>query len=73
LSPSPARTSAAGAQTYLRGLLLDGKRRSIQPMATRLAGGDAQADADALEQALQQFVNSPPGTASPCASAWPSA
>ena len=43
--------------TYLRGLLLDGKRKSIQPMATRLAKGDPQADADALEQALQQFCN----------------
>jgi SRSO17 transposase len=60
-------------QTYLRGLLLDGKRKSIQPMATRLAKGDPQADAYALEQALQQFVTSPPGIRSPCASAWPSA
>jgi hypothetical protein len=47
-------------QTYLRGLLLDGKRKSIQPMATRLARGDPQADPDALEQALQQFVNQSP-------------
>jgi len=47
-------------QTYLRGLLLDGKRKSVQPMATRLARGDPAADADALEQALQQFVNQSP-------------
>ena len=47
-------------QTYLRGLLLDGKRKSIQPMAARLAKGDPQADAYALEQALQQFVNQSP-------------
>ena len=47
-------------QTYLRGLLLDGKRKSIQPMATRLAKGDPQADAYALEQALQQFCNQSP-------------
>jgi SRSO17 transposase len=34
-------------QTYLRGLLLDGRRKSIQPMAARL-GVD--------HQGLQQFV-----------------
>src|SRR6266540_7310797 len=45
---------------YLRGLLLDGKRKSIQPMAARLARGDPAADAYALEQALQQFVNQSP-------------
>jgi SRSO17 transposase len=47
-------------QTYLRGLLLDGKRKSIQPMAARLARGAPAADAYALEQALQQFVNQSP-------------
>ncbi len=47
-------------QSYLRGLLLDGKRKSSQPMATRLARGDPAADAYALEQALQQFVNQSP-------------
>jgi SRSO17 transposase len=47
-------------QTYLRGLLLDGRRRSIQPMAARLARGDPDADPYALEQALQQFVNQSP-------------
>ena len=36
-------------QTYLRGLLLDGRRKSMQPMAERL-GVD--------EQGLQQFVSS---------------
>jgi SRSO17 transposase len=40
--------------------LLDGKRKSIQPMATRLARGDLGADAYAIEQALQQFVNPSP-------------
>jgi SRSO17 transposase len=34
---------------YWSGLLLDGERKSIEPMAARLPGGD--------EQALQQFVN----------------
>ncbi len=47
-------------QTYLRGLLLDGRRKSIEPIAKRLARGDPEADASALEQALQQFVNQSP-------------
>ena len=34
---------------YVRGLMLDGKRKSIEPMAARLGDGD--------EQGLQQFVN----------------
>jgi SRSO17 transposase len=37
---------------YLRGLMLDGKRKSIEPMAARLPDGD--------EQGLQQFVNQSP-------------
>jgi len=37
---------------YLRGLMLDGKRKSIEPMAARLENGD--------EQCLQQFVNQSP-------------
>jgi SRSO17 transposase len=39
-------------ECYLRGLMLDGKRKSIQPMAERLPGGN--------EQALQQFVSQSP-------------
>jgi SRSO17 transposase len=39
-------------EVYLRGLMLDGKRKSIQPMAGRLPDGD--------EQALQQFVSQSP-------------
>src|SRR3954447_1644923 len=39
-------------EVYLRGLMLDGKRKSIQPMAARLQDGD--------EQCLQQFVNQSP-------------
>lgn len=42
---------------YLFGLLLDGERKSIEPMAARLPGGD--------EQALQQFVNQSPWEPSP--------
>jgi SRSO17 transposase len=56
----PRKDQRRWGQSYLRGLLLDGKRKSIQPMATRLAKGDPQADADALEQALQQFCNQSP-------------
>jgi SRSO17 transposase len=56
----PRKDQRRWGQTYLRGLLLDGKRKSIEPMATRLARGDPDADADALEQALQQFVNQSP-------------
>jgi SRSO17 transposase len=56
----PRKDQRRWGQTYLRGLLLDGKRKSIQPMATRLAKGDPDADAYALEQALQQFCNQSP-------------
>lgn len=40
------------AEEYVRGLLMDGDRKSIEPMADRLADGDVQA--------LQQFVNQSP-------------
>jgi SRSO17 transposase len=56
----PRKDQRRWGQTYLRGLLLDGKRKSIEPIAKRLARGDPQADAYALEQALQQFVNQSP-------------
>jgi SRSO17 transposase len=56
----PRKDQRRWGQTYLRGLLLDGKRKSIEPMATRLARGDPDADAYVLEQALQQFVNQSP-------------
>jgi SRSO17 transposase len=56
----PRKDQRRWGQTYLGGLLLDGKRKSIQPMATRLARGDPDADAYVLEQALQQFVNQSP-------------
>ena len=39
-------------RTYLHGLLLDGERKSIEPLSRRVPGGD--------EQALQQFVNQSP-------------
>lgn len=37
---------------YVTGLLLDGERKSVEPMAQRVPGGN--------EQALQQFVNQSP-------------
>ncbi len=61
----PRKDQRRWGQSYLRGLLLDGKRKSIEPMATRLARGDPAADADALEQALQQFVNQSPWDPTP--------
>lgn len=39
-------------EAYLRGLMLEGRRKSIEPMASRLEDGD--------EQCLQQFVNQSP-------------
>ena len=40
------------AQLYIQGLLLDGERKSVQPMAERIGGAD--------EQALNQFLNQSP-------------
>src|SRR5512135_2752007 len=40
------------AEEYIRGLLMNGERKSIEPMADRLPDGDVQA--------LQQFVNQSP-------------
>ena len=42
----------AKAEQYVRGLLLEGRRKSIQPMAGRLADGD--------EEGLQQFITDSP-------------
>jgi SRSO17 transposase len=39
-------------EVYVRGLMLDGKRKSIEPMAARLEDGD--------EQCLQQFITDSP-------------
>ncbi|MEV0282151.1 IS701 family transposase [Streptomyces sp. NPDC050610] len=45
----PRKDQRAKGDCYLRGLMLDGRRKSVQAMAGRLADGD--------EQNLQQFVN----------------
>src|SRR5207237_2048794 len=48
----PRTDQRAKGECYLRGLMLDGRRKSIQPMAERLPDGNMQA--------LQQFVNQSP-------------
>lgn len=62
LSDLPRRDQRAWATTYLRGLLLDGDRKSIGPMAERLAAVDHERAGDRrdYEQALQQFVGQSP-------------
>jgi SRSO17 transposase len=45
----PRKDQRAKSDCYLRGLMLDGRRKSIQAMASRLPDGN--------EQNLQQFVN----------------
>ena len=52
-------------EIYLRGLMVDGRRKSIEPMAARLPDGD--------EQCLQQFVNQSPWEVEPVGGAWPGA
>lgn len=45
--------SVGGGQVYLRGLLTDGKRKSVEPMAARLG-------ADGNGQALANFISTSP-------------
>ena len=52
LAPVARKDQRRWGEVYLRGLMLDGKRKSIQPIAERLQDGD--------EQCLQQFVNQSP-------------
>jgi SRSO17 transposase len=51
-APMARKDQRRWGEVYLRGLMLDGKRKSIEPMAARLPDGD--------EQCLQQFVNQSP-------------
>lgn len=51
-APMVRKDQRAWGCVYLRGLMTDGKRKSIEPMAQRLPDGN--------EQALQQFVNQSP-------------
>lgn len=45
-------------ETYVRGVLLDGGRKSIEPMAARLR--KIESGVEDYEQALQQFINQSP-------------
>ena len=51
------------AQIYVQGLLLDGQRKSVQPMAERIAGAD--------EQGLNQFLNQSPCKYRRFSAVWP--
>jgi len=55
----PQSKPAQWAGVYLQGLLLDGERKSIEPLSRRIALPDRLTSADP-EQALQQFVNQSP-------------
>ena len=55
LEPLARKDQRRWGEVYLRGLMLDGKRKSIEPMAARLEDGD--------EQCLQQFLNQSPWSA----------
>jgi SRSO17 transposase len=52
LEPMGRRERRHWARVYVRGLLLDGERKSIEPMASRIEGADVQA--------LRQFVGQSP-------------
>jgi SRSO17 transposase len=49
-------------RVYLHGLLLDGERKSIEPLSRRVPGGN--------EQSLQQFVNQSPWEPAPILAAY---
>jgi SRSO17 transposase len=55
----PQAKPARWAGVYLQGLLLDGDRKSIEPLSRRVTLPDGLTSADP-EQALQQFVNQSP-------------
>jgi SRSO17 transposase len=52
LEPMGRRERRHWARIYVQGLLLDGERKSIEPMASRIEGADVQA--------LRQFVGQSP-------------
>ena len=55
----PHSKPAFWAGVYLQGLLLDGERKSIEPLLRRITLPDGPTGTDP-EQALQQFVNQSP-------------
>jgi SRSO17 transposase len=52
LEPMGRRERRHWARVYVQGLLLDGERKSIEPMASRIEGAEVQA--------LRQFVGQSP-------------
>ena len=52
----PQAKPARWAGVYLHGLLLDGERKSIEPLSRRVTLPEGLTSTDP-EQALQQFVN----------------
>lgn len=52
VEPIGRRERRMWGEIYVRGLLLDGERKSIEPMAARVPGGNAQA--------MQQFIGQSP-------------
>jgi SRSO17 transposase len=56
----PHAKPALWSSVYLQGLLLDGERKSTEPLSTRVSLPDDLADVTDKEQALQQFVNQSP-------------
>ena len=55
----PQAKPARWAGVYLQGLLLDGDRKSIEPLSRRVTLPEGLTSSDP-EQALQQFVNQSP-------------
>src|SRR6516225_2130174 len=55
----PQAKPARWTGVYLQGLLLDGERKSIEPLARRITVPEGLSSKDP-EQALQQFVNQSP-------------
>src|SRR5436309_10690404 len=55
----PQAKPARWTGVYLQGLLLDGERKSIEPLARRITVPEDLPSKDP-EQALQQFVNQSP-------------
>src|SRR5512135_2642924 len=54
------KAQAAWSGVYLRGLLQDGDRKSIEPMVQRVPRPDELLPIQDPEHALQQFVNQSP-------------
>ena len=55
----PQAKPATWAGVYIQGLLLDGERKSVEPLARRVTLPDGLTSKDP-EQALQQFINQSP-------------